>query len=349
LAVTFVPGIAQAQAPGLGERAAQFPVAIYSRLFREVVNLDARADRLAARGESDAAVRHHHKLWLGLTPEQEAELKQAAADWTRQNAPLETQAGYARAILRRLRQESPKAAVAAQEQGLAAITAQQIALTQSARSSLANTFGPAQFAYFESTLRRYAVSEAAVPLRPMENCDQVCPLPTGEKSYLIPGVPPPNGYLGGVFSAQLAPNDVNFNGLQVYESFPDTNNDECFARYPLAGLPEVTQLSAGNPWTVGGASSGFNPAPDYYGADAVALSPDFENLYAEAMAQDPDSTGFCTISGQQHMSITDTCSGDGLYEYDVHSIVFTISGPPNNTNTCAQRGDGANAAYGCGN
>jgi hypothetical protein len=131
MAVASAPWIVQAQAPGSGERTAQFPAAIYSRLFREVVNFEARADRLAARGQSDAAVRHHHQLWLGLTSEQEAELKRVAADWASQNAPLDAQAGYARTALQRLRRESPSVAAAAQEQGLAAIAAQQVALVQS--------------------------------------------------------------------------------------------------------------------------------------------------------------------------------------------------------------------------
>jgi hypothetical protein len=124
LAGSFVPGIVQAQAPGPGGRSAQFPAAIYSRLFREVVNFEAKADRLAARGQSDAAIRHHHQLWLGLTPEQEAELKRVAADWARQDAPLDTQAGYTRTVLRGPQRESPSPDVAAQEQGLAAISGQ---------------------------------------------------------------------------------------------------------------------------------------------------------------------------------------------------------------------------------
>jgi hypothetical protein len=77
LAVAASPGKAQVAAPS-----AQVPVGVYERLFREVVSNETRADRLSAKGEPDASIRHHHQLWLGLTSDQESLLKQVASDWS---------------------------------------------------------------------------------------------------------------------------------------------------------------------------------------------------------------------------------------------------------------------------
>jgi hypothetical protein len=133
----FAPGTGIAQSPAPVGRSTRVPAAIYSRLFREVVDLEARADRLAANGQPDAALRHHHQLWLELTAEQERQLKQVAMSWARQNAPLDVQAGDARGSLERLRSEPAGPAAGAQDAGLRAIAGQQVALVESARQALA--------------------------------------------------------------------------------------------------------------------------------------------------------------------------------------------------------------------
>ena len=206
LAVAFASGVVRAQAPRGGERSTSVPAAVYSRLFREVVNFEAKADRLAAQGRSDAAVRHHHQIWLGLATEQEAELKQVAADWARQNASLDVQASSARSTLQRLRRES-SGAVPSQEVGLAAIAAQEVALAQSARDSLASAFGLGRFAYFESVLRRYASTAVQSTASPRDSldCAAPCQWPTGESSSYVDAEDcHPGGYCAA-FKATLSP------------------------------------------------------------------------------------------------------------------------------------------------
>jgi hypothetical protein len=154
LAVSLVPGKVQAQAWASAGRSTQVPAAVYSRLFREVVDLQARADRLAANGQPSASIRHR-QLRLGLTSEQETQLKQVATDWAQQCAPLDVEAASARTELQRLRRESSGAAVAAQAADLRGIAALQVALAQSGRDALAGAFGSEAFASFESALKGY--------------------------------------------------------------------------------------------------------------------------------------------------------------------------------------------------
>jgi len=206
LAVASVPGVVRAQSPQSGQRSVSVPAAVYSRLFRQVVNFEAKADRLAAQGRSDTSVRHHHQIWLGLTTKQEAELKQVAADWARQNAPLDVLASSARSTLQRLRRESP-GTVPSQEAGLAAIAAQQVALAQSGRDALANALGPGRFAYFESVLRRYASTAVRDTASPMDSldCAAPCQWPTGESSSYYGLSDCGTGGYCGEFLAVLSP------------------------------------------------------------------------------------------------------------------------------------------------
>ena len=142
LALAFAPGRVAAQASASSGRSTQVPAAVYERLFREVVNSEARADRLAAKGEPTAPAGGRYRLALSLTPGQETKLEQVAADWSRENASLETQAGQAREALRGLRPDSPTATTAAQRAVLMKVVAQQVALAQSGREMLAETLAP---------------------------------------------------------------------------------------------------------------------------------------------------------------------------------------------------------------
>lgn len=146
LALAAAPGRVQAQASTSARRSTQIPAAVYERLFREVVNAEATADRLAAKGEPTAPAGGRYRLALGLTPAQETKLEQVAADWSSKNASLETQAGTAREALRGLQRDSPTATIAAQRAVLMKAVAQQVALAQLARETLAGDLGSDAFA-----------------------------------------------------------------------------------------------------------------------------------------------------------------------------------------------------------
>jgi hypothetical protein len=299
-----------------------------------VVNLEATADRLAARGGSDAAVRRHHRLWLGLTSEQAAQLKQVATDWARQNASLDIQAGSARLALQRARRESPSAAVTPEEQQLGAIAAQQIALVRSARATLASAFGPAGFAYFESILRRYAVSRVAAP-QPLAACAQQCVFPTGESSQLDAtddwatdfGTGPRTG---GEYEGVLnVPGGANLAGRSVDEGWGPTS-DGCFASYgKLAGVAQFN-FTADGPWAVGTKYQDNSAlAQNHYGIDYIWINSNSAYNYVYngiLVATGYSGDGDCTLSATQSMYIDD-CNGNTNYAapYDSHLSGWTIT------------------------
>jgi hypothetical protein len=339
LAVSFATGKMQAQAPRSGGGPAQIPPAVYSRLFREVVNMEARADRLASDGQPDASVRHYHQLWLGLAPDQESELKQVAAGWSRQNAPLATQAASARNELRRLQHESSGASPDSERSALAATASQQLALVQSARGSLADVFGPARMAYFESILRRYAVSKISKAPLPRENCAADCPMPTGENA---PGTWwDDGGVVGAYFIVQLVgPAGASFTGRAVQEVLGQ-EADGCHATYPGAGLPLVPKPTPGV-WVV----SDYNILQN---TDGIELGTYWANGYTAYMwallvaSGQPQNLPYttCAISNTQQMQIDSNCNleAPAWASYTTNNLQWTIW--PDFWQFCTTRGAAA--------
>ena len=321
LAVTFAPGVVRAQAPQSSQRSTSVPAAVYSRLFREVVNFGAKADRLEAQGRSDASVRHHHQIWLRLTAGQEAELKQVAADWARQNASLDVQASAARSTLQRLRRESSSAVVASQERGLAAIAAQQVALAQSQRGALAKAFGPGAFAYFESVLRRYSVtpdSATSVSVRPLAACPNCQELPDGEET----SPNSPNWIWDGVnfggFYLVAVDGGSEWADHNVYEDVGNAN-DLCFTMFentPFAGATIGT--GAGDYQ----AEAALNADGAY--ADRIGVTGG-QGLYWLAWYETATAaySTLCGYTATQVMSIDGFCFGPAQ-DYKTNSLSFAI-------------------------
>jgi hypothetical protein len=184
LTLAFAPDRVHAQASTSASRSTQIPAAVYARLFREVLNAEAKADRLAPKGEPTAPAGGRYRLALSLTPDQETKLEEVAADWSHEDASLETQAGTARQALRGLPPDSPTATIAAQRAVLMKVVAQQVALAQSARETLAGDLGSDAFASFENHLRAYAprpgptLGAAKIQqMKPREECESACAYP----------------------------------------------------------------------------------------------------------------------------------------------------------------------------
>jgi hypothetical protein len=342
LAAIVAPGIIRAQAQGSGQRSTQVPAAVYSRLFREVVNSEAQADRLVARGQSDAAVRHHHQIWLGLSSDQEAKLKQVAADWSSQNAPLDAQASYERKALQELRGARSTADVAAQTQELAAIAAQQVALVRSARKSLATGFGPARYAYFESLVRRFAAPKAPTAPRPRDCAEPACPAPGGETSqldttdnwtYFSDGS---CCRTGGEYEGVLdATPSANFTGRWVDEDFGGAD-DGCYPLFGQAAGVNQFSFEPDGPWEVGTKYQDDSAlARNHYGLDYVWIDSwvAFQYLYI-GMAE-VGVTASCSINAIQSL-YADDCN-DGWEPEPYQSQPIGISITRSNTQVCATR------------
>jgi hypothetical protein len=144
------------------QRDPSVPLAAYENLFREILRSEKRADYLAQRGLPAEWVRHRYRFRLGLTPEHEARLKEIAESWSQDAAPLFARAKALREDIGRATAGSADAGLTAKADELSGIAAQQRALAQSARDSLAGTFGQAGFASLERAILLDGVAGPAV-------------------------------------------------------------------------------------------------------------------------------------------------------------------------------------------
>ena len=164
----FFPGLTSGQTPSLAAAQPQLLTRqlMYRILFREVVAAQMAADRAAAESRSDAALRGYHRTKLELTPTQDSQLKQIASACVQQLMVLDNKAAAIIDGAKKLHQgaarDSADARVPPPPPELAALEEQRTALVLSAADSLATAFGPAQFAYFETLVRRHVGSSFKV-------------------------------------------------------------------------------------------------------------------------------------------------------------------------------------------
>ena len=132
---------------------------MYRILFREVAAYQAEADRLAALSKPNAFVRDYHQTLFQLSPANAARLKQVALPCAQQIQALDQQA---ETILKAVKSKykgvprgSPDAMVPPPPQELMDLEAQRTAVVLAAANSLTTAFGPGQFVYFESLVRRH--------------------------------------------------------------------------------------------------------------------------------------------------------------------------------------------------
>jgi len=348
VSLSIAVGIGSAQAPPASVRSPEIPVGVYERLFREVVHAEVSADKLALRGQADGDVRHFHRLWLGLSTDQETTLKRVAADWHTRNAPLEAQAATARTSMREERQDSPGSGLTLQKQALAAVSSQQVALAQSGRASLAAAFGPARMAYFESILRRYTVSKISKVPRPRDCPPQQCQAPSGETSQLdqtfdyATGVPNLFGgpWFGGSYEGVLnVLGGTDFTDRTLGEGFGGTV-DTCYTNYHATGVPQVVFSSQTQPggamgaaWEVGTAFQTSTPlAENHYGFDYVYWVTGNVLSYIQGPMQQAARQGStnpnCYVSATQSLYIDDCSPGEINYNgapYQTQGLGFTIT------------------------
>jgi hypothetical protein len=145
---------------------------MYRLLFREVALVQRRADAAVVRGKPNPLLTDFFRSRLQLTTAQDAGLKQIGLACAAQIAILD---GQADAIISATRSQyknaprgSPNAMLPPLPQALVDLEAQRTALVLAAADSLAQTYGPSQFAYFESLVRRHVGSGAkkAPPVAP---------------------------------------------------------------------------------------------------------------------------------------------------------------------------------------
>jgi hypothetical protein len=117
---------------------------VYSLLFRELVQFNARADELKLK--PDAYLRNYHRALFDLSPLHDSQLKAVARDCVAAIDALDEQA---HAIKRQYRDTPPPA------DELAALEAKRKAAVLGAVDRLRSEFGPAQFVLFDADVRCY--------------------------------------------------------------------------------------------------------------------------------------------------------------------------------------------------
>lgn len=118
---------------------------MYDSLFFRVTWLESLADRLAAEGKTDSAIRAAIRRELGLNPQEESALKEIARAWRTQNEAI---LASARAVTAAA---GPAAASSAEVQGL---MERRIQTVRDHIAQLQGSFGAARFQEIDAAVRR---------------------------------------------------------------------------------------------------------------------------------------------------------------------------------------------------
>lgn len=137
---------------------------MYRILFRQVAAFQAQASQLAAQFKPSAFVADYHQNALQLSP-QATQLINVAVPCVQQMKAIDQQAA---AIIDAVKKQykgqpkGPNSMVPLPPPQLSALEAQRTALILAAADTLASEYGPAQFAYFENTVRLYVGSNSKI-------------------------------------------------------------------------------------------------------------------------------------------------------------------------------------------
>jgi hypothetical protein len=243
---------------------------MYLRLFREIADLEARADAEEAKGVTPSKLRNYHQWRIGLSPVRGAQLRDAA---------LECLKGLKSEGLVDERGGSPGGA---RVPGRAERIMERVGV---GADSLAAAMGPAEFAYLDSLVRRYmatptlgsrdqgpsagpggalAIGSPLSTARLTARCSTAPPtgcedVPAGEFAASYgPLIPPYIAY----FLPQLYASGGVYDGYEVKE-FLGPESDGCKMAYPDAGVDEATGTAGwGSMWTI---VNGQYDSPDLVG------------------------------------------------------------------------------------
>jgi hypothetical protein len=127
---------------------------MYGVLFREIARFNAKADELAAQSKSSSFLRNHHRNFLELSEPLNSQLRQVALNCVRDVDGFDRRAG---AIIKSIKERyrGKRALVPPLPQELRDLQEARKQRIIAAADQLAGVFGQAQFAYFESLVRRY--------------------------------------------------------------------------------------------------------------------------------------------------------------------------------------------------
>ena len=135
---------------------------MYRILFREIVAYQDMADQMAAQSKDAAFLRNYHQNTLELSTAMTAQLIQIVRPCVTQVRAIDAQAN---AVIRATKAQhkgappgSPNATTPPPPPELALLEAKRSAVILAAADSIAAAFGPAQFAYFETLVRRHVGS-----------------------------------------------------------------------------------------------------------------------------------------------------------------------------------------------
>ena len=117
--------------------------AMYLRLFQEIDQFESQADQLEAQGIAAPTFRGYHQKWLSLSPNHATLLKKVAKSCMQdlRSAGLTADGSP---------DSAPRLTAERMTRGMVSV--------RSAVENLAASMGPAQFAYFDSTVRRYLLA-----------------------------------------------------------------------------------------------------------------------------------------------------------------------------------------------
>jgi hypothetical protein len=145
---------------------------MYRILFRQIAAFQVQASQLAAQFKPNAFAANYHQNALQLSPLQATQLINVAVPCVQQMKAIDQQAA---AIIDAVKKQykgmpkGPNSMVPPPPPQLSVLEAQRTALILAAADALASEYGPAQFAYFENTVRLYVGSNSKVSSPAVKN------------------------------------------------------------------------------------------------------------------------------------------------------------------------------------
>lgn len=300
--------------------------AMYLRLFQEIDNFEAQADALESTGVQPTNLRSYHQKRLGLSEAHAVLLKQTALDCVRdlRSSGMLAQRGSAR---------PPMPAAGTVRAGMARVSA--------AVGSLKAAMGPAEFAYFDSEVRRYLLTArpagantATKPTRPTAVAPPLslarvapadagggcggqgnCPNADGEAVNNVTSGRFPDGTYGAKFQMYVYPFSTSANrtvsetllGPDQYGNYNGSDGGYAFdtCKNSLYWVGPIRHSAPGQ-WQTAADANGrvayTNPP-----FDSLLISGNVVNYYAPLVASGDVDTG-CSIYVIQSLYI-DNCQG----------------------------------------
>ncbi len=138
---------------------------MYRILFRQIAAFQTQASQLAAQFKPNAFVANYRQNALQLSSLQATQLINIAVPCVQQMKVIDQQAASIIDAVKKQYKGMPKgpnSMVPPPPAQLSVLEAQRTALILAAADTLASEYGPAQFAYFENTVRLYVGSNSKV-------------------------------------------------------------------------------------------------------------------------------------------------------------------------------------------